>query len=133
MFSQRAHPKWWQVYLTLPLLIGLFAVDSRLKISSRSHQAIQIAIVLLVYGLIHLWLKANGTALSRIDREQDYGRIRAIYVPVSQLPESNDENCMKFQLPDSEIKGVLSDTFEMDYIDAVALPVDEVSQELKKE
>jgi len=131
--SQQARPKWWQVYLTLPLLIALFAVDGRLKISTRGHQAVQIGIVLLIYGLIHLWLKANATALSRMDQEQDHGRIRVMRMPVSQLPESNGENQLMFQLPDSEIKGVLSDTFDMDYIDVVAVPVDEVSQELKKE
>ena len=36
-----------------------------------------------------------------------------------------------FQLPDSQIKGLLSDMFEMNIIDAESFPVDEVSQELK--
>ena len=133
MLPQPARPKWWQIYLTLPLLILLFVVDSRLKISTRGHQAVQIAIVLLVYGLIHLWLKANATALSGMDREQTYGRVRVIRMPVSQLPEAIHENRLRFQLPESEIKGVLSDTFEMETIDALSFPVDEVSQESKKE
>jgi hypothetical protein len=133
MSSQHARPRWWQIYLTLPLLIALFVVDGRLKLSTRGHQIVQIGIVLLVYGLIHLWLKANATALSGMDREGDHGRIRVFRIPVSQLPESNGENRLMFQRSDSEIKGVLSDTFEMDYIDAVSFPADEVSQELKKE
>jgi hypothetical protein len=54
-------------------------------------------------------------------------------MPVSQLPEAIRENRLMFQLPESEIKGVLSDTFEMDCINAVAYPADEVSQESKKE
>lgn len=113
MFSQRARPKWWQVYLTLPLLVALFVLDSRLKISTRGHQAVQIGILLLVYGLIHLWLKANAAALSRMDREQNYGRVRVIRIPVS-----NSESSGLLQLPDAEIKGVLNDVFEMDTIDA---------------
>ena len=133
MPSQHARPKWWQVYLTLPLLIAMFALDGRLKISTRGHQVVQIGIVLLIYGLIHLWLKANASALSEMDREQDYRRIRVFRIPVSQLPESNGENELMFQLSDSEIKGMLGDTFEMDYIDAVSFPVDEVPQELKRE
>jgi hypothetical protein len=68
-----------------------------------------------------------------MDREHRYGRVRVIRIPVSQLPGSGNENSVMFQLPDSEIKGVLSDTFDMDCIDAVAFPVDEVSQESKKE
>jgi hypothetical protein len=38
-----------------------------------------------------------------------------------------------FLLPRSEIKGILSDTFEMETIDAEFLPIDEVPQELYKE
>ncbi|HLO32128.1 MAG TPA: hypothetical protein VK249_23470 [Anaerolineales bacterium] len=131
--SKDVSPKWWQVYLTLPLLVALFLVDSRLNVSTRGHQAVQIGIVLLVYGLIHLWLKANATALSRMDREEGSRRITVIQFPPSQLPESSSERHLLFQLPESEIKGMLSDTFEIDYIDAVSFPVDKVSQESKKE
>ena len=133
MISRHARPKWWQVYLTLPLLVGLFAVDSRLKISARGHQVVQIGIILLVYGLIHVWLKANTGALSRMDREQNYRRIRVVRVPLSQLPESSNENSLRLQLQNSENKGMLSDTFEMDTIDLEFLPVDEGSQKADKE
>jgi hypothetical protein len=133
MRSQGLRPKWWQVYLTLPLLIALFVLDSRLKISTRGHQFVQIGIVLLVYGLIHFWLKANASALSGMDREQRYGRIRVLRIPPAQLSESSGSHDAAFQLPASEVKGVLSDTFEMEYIDAVSFPLDKVSQESKKE
>ncbi|HET9912231.1 MAG TPA: hypothetical protein VFQ13_10105 [Anaerolineales bacterium] len=127
MSSSNSHPKWWQVYLTFPLLIALFVLDARLKISTRGHQSVQIGIILLVYGLIHLWLKANSSALARMDHD----RVRVMRVPVSQLPEV--ERRPMFELSPSEIKGVLSDTFEMDYIDAEAFPVDEVSEKINKE
>jgi hypothetical protein len=127
MSSSKNHPKWWQVYLTFPLLIGLFVLDARLKISTRGHQAVQIGIILLVYGLIHLWLKANSSALARMD----HGRVTVMRFPVSQLPDV--ERRPMFELPPSEIKGVLSDTFEMDTIDAEAFPVDEVSEKINKE
>ena len=93
----------------------------------------QIGILLLVYALVHLWLKANSTALSKMDQRQYRGTIRVIRIPPSQLSDSGKDSRPMFQLPASEIKGMLSDTFEMDYIDAEAFPVDEVPQELKKE
>jgi hypothetical protein len=133
MPSQNARPKWWQLYLIFPLLIVLFMLEHQLKTSTRGHQVVQIGIVLLIYGLTHLWLKANSSALTRMDREHSYGRVRVIRVPVSERPGSGNENSMRFKLPDSEINGVLSNTFEMDCIDAVAYPVDEISQESKKE
>ncbi len=133
MLSNEARPKWWQVYLTFPLLVGLFMLDNRLKLPSRGHQAVQIGIILLVYGLIHLWLKANASALSKMDQRQAQGRITVIQVPVSQLPGAEAQRRPMFELPASEIKGVLSDTFDMDYMDAEVFPIDEVSQESKKE
>lgn len=120
MSTKYARPKWWQVYLTFPLLIALFAVDSRLKLSIRGHQAIQIGIVLLVYGLIHAWLKANAQALSAMDQMPPTGKVRVLKIEPHELPMMNYEYKSRamFQLLDSEIKGTLSDTFEMDTIDA---------------
>jgi hypothetical protein len=133
MFPSNIRPKWWQLYLTFPLLIALFVLDTRLKVSVRGHQAVQIGILLLVYGLVHLWLRANRSALSNMDQRQYDRTITVIRVPVSQLPEEDAQRRPIFDLPTSEIKGVLSDTFEIEYIDAEALPIDELSQDLKKE
>lgn len=131
LYSKNSRPKWWQLYLTFPLLIALFVLDARLRISVRGHQALQIGILLLVYGLIHLWLKANASALSKTDQRHSDRTIRVIRVPVSQLPDTDDRPM--FALPASEIKGMLSDTFDVEYIDAEAFPIDEVSQEINKE
>jgi hypothetical protein len=68
-----------------------------------------------------------------MDQSQYHGRITAIRIPPSQISGSDKHKRPMFQLPDSEIKGVLSDTFEMGYIDAEFLPGDEVPQELDKE
>ena len=132
MNTNYAHLKWWQVYLTLPLLIALFMLDHYLELSVRGHQVMQIGILLLVYGLVHLWLKANATALSRVDRRQFNGTVTVIQVSPYQLPDANSDKRPMFQLPNSELKGTLSDTFEMDYIDAEFIHVDEAAN-LKKE
>jgi len=123
----KARPKWWQLYLTFPLLVALFVVDSRLKVSTRAHQAVQIGIVLIVFGLIHLWLKANARALSAMDRAQLGRRVTVVRIqphPLSAMDNGSKKRPM-FQLSDSEIKGTLSDTFEMDYIDAESFKAEE--------
>jgi hypothetical protein len=117
MSASNLRPKWWQLYLTFPLLIVLFAAENRLKISSRGHQTVKIVIVLLIFGLIHLWIKANSSALSRMDQEQYSGRVTVIRIPPDQLSDLKIEERSMFATPASEIKGVLSDPFEMDYID----------------
>ena len=133
MFFSDLHPKWWQLYLALPLLILLFFADNRLKLSVRGHQVVQIGILLLVFGLIHLWLKANARALSNMDREHPANKFRVYRIPPAELPRSDSEKCPMIQLPDSEIHGVLDTTFEMDYIDAECVDMDEVPQELNRE
>jgi hypothetical protein len=133
MNTNTTRPKWWQVYLTFPLLIALFILDSRLKLSERGHVAVQIGILLFVYGLIHIWLKSNAAALSNMDQRQFHGTVIVTRIPLRQLPEPKNDKRPMFQFLNSEIKGTLSDTFEMDYIDAESFPVDEVPQELNKE
>ena len=131
--SRDVRPKWWQVYLILPLLAALFAVENRLKLSARGHQATQMGIVLIVFGLVHLWLKANALALSNMDRRQYYGRTLIDRIPPAELPEADWKRDRILYLPDAEIKGVLHGTFEMDIIEAEARPVDEIAQEVEQE
>jgi hypothetical protein len=129
MFSSEKNPKWWQLYLSFPVLIALFVIDHRLKISAPEHEAMQVGIIVLIYGFIHLWLKANAGALSGMDRRQVHGRIRVIHIPSHPLPDHHSQ----FQLPDVEVKGVLGDTFELDIIDAKLLPIEDAADELDKE
>jgi hypothetical protein len=133
MSTNHAHPKWWQLYLVLPFLVALFVVDTRFKLSTRGHQIIQIGAVLLIYGLVHLWLKANARALSAMDQEQFDGRVIVTRLQPYHLPTTDKKRRLMFQLPDAEIKGTLSQTFEMDFIDVEFFSVDEVAQELNKE
>ena len=131
--KNHSHPKWWQLYLTLPLLIVLFMLDNRLELSVRDHQVVQFGIILLVFGLMHLWLKAKAKALSNMDRVRSSGSVRGIVIRPHQLLAMDNEKNRRpmLQLPNSEIKGMLSDTFEMDLIDAESYPVDEASHDPK--
>ena len=133
MNSSNTRPRWWQLYLTFPLLIALFVLDHQLKISTRGHQAVQIGIVLVVYGLIHWWIKANAGALSGMDQRQNYGTFRVIQIPPYRIASTDNDQQSILQLPDSEIKGILSDTFDGNTIDATLLPIDDVSEEVNKE
>lgn len=132
MSSNYARPKWWQLYLTLPLLIALFMLDNRLKLSVRGHQVVQIGIILFVYWLIHLWLKTNARSLSKMDQMQFHGTVTVMRVAPHQLPGTKSDKRPMFQFHNSEIKGTLDDTFEMEIIDAEFIHADEAAN-LKKE
>jgi hypothetical protein len=66
MSFSNPRPKWWLLYLALPLLIALFMVDHRMRLSPHGHIAFQLGILLLVYGLVYGWLKANAIALRKM-------------------------------------------------------------------
>lgn len=133
MFSHDIRPRWWQLYLTFPLLIGLFILDARLRISTGGHQAVQIGIILLVYGLIHLWLRANRSALSKMDQEHYSRTFTVIHFPPAQMQAEVSKKQPMLDVPASETKGMLGNTFEVDYIDAKSYSIDEVLEESKKE
>lgn len=118
MSPSSLHPKWWQLYLSFPLLIALFALDSRLRISTRGHEAVQLGIVMLIYSLIHLWLRANRTALSQGDQQQLITIYRVIEIHPSDSPEMGNGSKSILQIPESEIHGLLGDGTDFGITDA---------------
>ena len=115
MPANKSHAKWWQLYITLPILVGLFAIEMRLPLTNVENIAAQLGILLLIYGFIHLWLRANRRALSGLDEEQGEWRMRVYEIPPNpqaSLPERNSDRPL-FQFPEAGLKGVLSDTFEL--------------------
>ena len=116
--SGRSHPKWWQLYVMLPILLGLFLVEMRLPLTAFENVAVQLGILLLIYGFIHLWLRANRRALLGLDEEQGEWRVRVYEIPPARLQsrdnvvDVNPESSL-FRFPEAGLKGVLSDTFEL--------------------
>ena len=62
---KRREPDWWMVYGLLPLMGGLFVVESRVSLPPGWHKGVQIAIILFVYGLVWIWLWVNDRTLLR--------------------------------------------------------------------
>lgn len=113
MSPSSLHPKWWQLYLTFPLLIVLFILDSRLRVTTRGHEFVQIGIVLLIYGLIHFWIKANRSALLGEDQKQSIKIYRVLEIPVYESLELANGRRSILDIPDSEIQGLLADGMDM--------------------
>ncbi len=64
---QKRKPNWWLLYLTVPLMLGLLIVESQMHYSLLVHRMAEFAIVLLGFGLMFLWVRANQGAM--IDEE----------------------------------------------------------------
>ena len=87
MFGKISRPKWWLLYLLLPVLVGLLVIEIRIPISEMGHRVVEVGIVLLVFGLIELWLRANDANIRAGQWRAAQGRQtrRVIYTAQGQF------------------------------------------------
>jgi hypothetical protein len=82
-----SNPKWWQLYLLLPLAVVLFVLERGLPFPTSGHQVVQIGIVLVIFGLVYFWLRANSAALTETEQERHQWKATLI---VSVIPNPPD-------------------------------------------
>jgi hypothetical protein len=63
-------PKWWQLILSITLVLGLFYKEATSPLSKAGHTVIEIGLVFLLYGLVMAWLNVNETALISDELEE---------------------------------------------------------------
>ena len=87
MYSKKQRPSRWLLYLSLPMMIGLFLLEMRLSLSDTGHRFAELIIVLIVFGSMSLWLKANTGALIQEDLERWHTALRTDSSPISPQSE----------------------------------------------
>jgi hypothetical protein len=87
MYGKKPRPSWWLLYLSPLILIGLFVLEMRLSLSDTDHRLIELIILLVVFGGIWIWLKANTGALIHEDRERWRAASRMASKPVPAQSE----------------------------------------------
>ena len=65
MGKEGHRPSWWQLWLLLPALGILAFLEARALLSPAGHRVVELAIILVVYGLASGWLRANQAGLLR--------------------------------------------------------------------
>jgi hypothetical protein len=60
--------RWWGLYASVGLMVGLYVAEARLPLSPISHKVAEVGLVLLGYGLVVRWLNGNRMALLREPR-----------------------------------------------------------------
>jgi hypothetical protein len=56
-------PAWWMFYALVPVMGGLLVIEFRAPLSPGWHKGVQVGIILFVYGLVWVWLRANDLAM----------------------------------------------------------------------
>ena len=69
MEKERRRPSWWQLWLLFPVLGILAFLEAGASLSPTGHRVVEVAIILVVYGLVSVWLRANQAALLRESRD----------------------------------------------------------------
>lgn len=64
--SKPRRPAWWRLYALVPLMGGLLMLESYAPLSPGWHECVQIGIVLFVFGLVWVWVRANAVALLEV-------------------------------------------------------------------
>ncbi len=130
MSSKNPKPRWWQVYATIALLIALFLGEIRLGLTGALNIVAQLGILLLIYGLIHLWIRANRTALMGMDQDSGQWQFKVYEISSADLQAAAETlrprpEAETVPLPRREVKGVLDTTFQLDELDGRdAVPAD---------
>ena len=62
-------PKWSLLYLSNVLVLGLFWLEAKASLSETGHKLVEVGLVIILYGLMMVWIKANEVSLINEDRE----------------------------------------------------------------
>ena len=125
MPSNRKRPAWWQLYVGLPLLCSLFVFEIDLHLDQTDNVILQLLILGLIFAFMRAWLAANRGALMELDEEaperQEPHGVHVYQFPPAERVTPTRVTAVReplLDVPQAEIKGVLSTTFEMDAEDA---------------
>jgi energy-coupling factor transporter transmembrane protein EcfT len=74
MRSSNRRPNWWVLYAIVAFFIFLLFREVKLPLSETAHRSIEIAITLLFYGLVWMWLGVNDLSLMQEDMQRERQR-----------------------------------------------------------
>jgi hypothetical protein len=64
MIEQAGGPHWRLLYAVIAVMVGLLVLDARASLLPAGHEILEVGIVLVGFGLIELWIRANRRALA---------------------------------------------------------------------
>lgn len=92
MKTHRMRPKWFILYLLIALLVGVMFLEARAPLSRTGHMVIEIFLVLLIYGGVISWLKANDSAILDEDLYKAGYLGRYTFDPAPQRHKASQES-----------------------------------------
>lgn len=73
-------PTWWLLYLSAAVILGLFWLEVKMPLSEIGHTWAQAGLVLVLFGLVMTWLRANDAAFL-VDEYEKYKKTTIANAP----------------------------------------------------
>ena len=100
-------PAWWQLYLLIPIMFVLIAIESLEPLPGMSNDIVDAGIVVLFFVAVLGWVHLNGGLLERyyMDQDGNYDLKITVYEPASKpKDDANDgHDSTWYEMPDSDI------------------------------
>ncbi len=64
-------PAWWQLFLLVPVMFGLFLLETAKPLPGVSDKIVDAGLVVLFFGAVFVWVHLNGGILEHYYIEQD--------------------------------------------------------------
>ncbi|MCI0475656.1 MAG: hypothetical protein L0Y55_05370 [Anaerolineales bacterium] len=97
---QLRKPAWWQLYVLVPLMIGLVFVEHLDPLPGVSPEIVDGMIVLLTFGAMFVWMHVNGSAIE-YDEMQRNGSHRNLKITIYKLESAPAENAQGLSIATS--------------------------------
>jgi hypothetical protein len=78
MNTNPSRPNWLILYLLVGLFILVFFLEVRMPFSKTGHTCAEVGLVVLLYGMVSWWLKANTARLIR----EAYQKSKSYHQPI---------------------------------------------------
>jgi len=92
MFNQKRGPQWGILYMIVPLAAGLFWLETKVPLSETGHRVADVGIILLTFGLVEFWLRANRLAILNEDyqKQKKSSRQGRLWIMLAEQPPGEE-------------------------------------------
>jgi hypothetical protein len=70
MGRRNVRPVWWKLYLIVAIGLALMVLDAKAPLSELGHEITECGLLLLIYALVGLWLRASQLGLLQVPRDR---------------------------------------------------------------
>ena len=103
---QSRKPAWWQLYIMVPIMFVLLAVEHWLSLPGVSPEAVDAAIVVFTFAGMLGWIHLNGGLLEwyEVDRDKSYYDLKiTVHEPTSnkRADAGGSDNLPSYAMPRS--------------------------------